>query len=130
MRTRLILPAALALLAAPAFAHHGWGSYDAAHPVTVAGPILTSKFENPHVTVPHQPRNRKLEPSQTDKSRRRDLHATDSGRYQLIDPATDTVVSIGGPWPILQEVERQLEILSAVDEPNVVRLIQSSPGPP
>ena len=51
MRTRFALPAALALVAAPALAHHGWGSYDAAHPVTVTGPILTSKFENPHVTV-------------------------------------------------------------------------------
>ena len=52
MRTRITLPAALALLAAaPALAHHGWGSYDAAHPVTVTGPILTSRFENPHVLV-------------------------------------------------------------------------------
>jgi hypothetical protein len=51
MRTRLALLAALAVLAGPALAHHGWGSYDAAHPVTVTGPILTSKFENPHVTV-------------------------------------------------------------------------------
>jgi hypothetical protein len=51
MRARFALPAALALIAAPALAHHGWGSYDAAHPVTVAGPILTSKFENPHVTL-------------------------------------------------------------------------------
>ena len=48
---RLVIPAALALLAGPAVAHHGWGSYDAAHPVTVAGPILTSKFENPHATI-------------------------------------------------------------------------------
>src|ERR1043166_3719504 len=51
MRTRFALLAALALIAAPALAHHGWGSYDAAHPVAVAGPIVTSKFENPHVTV-------------------------------------------------------------------------------
>ena len=51
MRTRFALPAALALIAAPALAHHGWGSYDAAHPVTVTGPILTSKFEHPHVLV-------------------------------------------------------------------------------
>jgi hypothetical protein len=43
--------AALALLTGAAFAHHGWGSYDAAKPVTVAGPVLTSKFENPHATV-------------------------------------------------------------------------------
>jgi Family of unknown function (DUF6152) len=43
--------AALALFAGAALAHHGWGSYDAAKPVTVAGPILTSKFENPHATI-------------------------------------------------------------------------------
>lgn len=34
-----------------AFAHHGWGSYDASKPVTVSGAILTSKFENPHATI-------------------------------------------------------------------------------
>jgi hypothetical protein len=39
------------LVAGPAIAHHGWGSYDAAHPVTVTGPILTSSFENPHATI-------------------------------------------------------------------------------
>lgn len=38
-------------LAATAFAHHGWGSYDAANPVTVAGPIQTLKFENPHAEM-------------------------------------------------------------------------------
>ena len=43
--------AATALLTVAASAHHGWGSYDAANPVTVAGPILTSKYENPHVTL-------------------------------------------------------------------------------
>jgi hypothetical protein len=37
--------AALGLAAGGALAHHGWGSYDAAHPVTVSGRILTSKFE-------------------------------------------------------------------------------------
>jgi hypothetical protein len=42
---------AIALLTGAAFAHHGWGSYDAAKPVTVAGPVLTSKFENPHAAV-------------------------------------------------------------------------------
>jgi hypothetical protein len=51
MMKRLAILAALAIFAAPAAAHHGWGSYDAAHPVTVAGPVLTSKFENPHVTI-------------------------------------------------------------------------------
>jgi Family of unknown function (DUF6152) len=43
--------AACALLTGTALAHHGWGSYDAAKPVTVAGPIVTSKFENPHATI-------------------------------------------------------------------------------
>ena len=43
--------AALALLTGAALAHHGWGSYDAAKPVTVAGPIQASKYENPHATV-------------------------------------------------------------------------------
>jgi hypothetical protein len=43
--------AVLALLTGTAFAHHGWGSYDAAKPVTVSGPVVTSKFENPHATI-------------------------------------------------------------------------------
>jgi hypothetical protein len=32
-------------------AHHGWGSYDASKPVTVVGPIESSRYENPHVTI-------------------------------------------------------------------------------
>jgi Family of unknown function (DUF6152) len=48
-RTALLL--GLIGLAGPAAAHHGWGSYDAAKPVTVTGPILTSKYENPHATL-------------------------------------------------------------------------------
>jgi hypothetical protein len=51
MKTRTILLAGALALAGPAAAHHGWGSYDAAKPVTVAGPILTSKYENPHATL-------------------------------------------------------------------------------
>jgi hypothetical protein len=51
MMRYVALSAALVLMAGAAFAHHGWGSYDAAHPVTVAGPIVTSKFENPHATI-------------------------------------------------------------------------------
>ena len=43
--------AAVAFLSGAALAHHGWGSYDAAKPVTVAGPIVTAKFENPHATI-------------------------------------------------------------------------------
>ena len=52
MSRRLCGSALVALvLAAPAAAHHGWGSYDAAKPVTVSGKILTSKYENPHVSI-------------------------------------------------------------------------------
>lgn len=51
--SRLLLGLALAalVLAVPAAAHHGWGSYDAGKPVTVTGKILTSKYENPHVAI-------------------------------------------------------------------------------
>ena len=51
MMRPVALSAALVLVAGAALAHHGWGSYDAARPVTVTGPILTSKFENPHATI-------------------------------------------------------------------------------
>jgi hypothetical protein len=48
----LILTTTLAALACgSALAHHGWGSYDANKPITVSGPIVTSKFENPHATI-------------------------------------------------------------------------------
>jgi hypothetical protein len=32
-------------------AHHGWGSYDAANPVTIEGPITELSFSNPHATI-------------------------------------------------------------------------------
>ena len=49
---RMILATTLAALACgSAFAHHGWGSYDAARPITVSGTILASKYENPHATI-------------------------------------------------------------------------------
>ena len=41
----------LAAMTAMAVAHHGWGSYDANHPITVEGSILNSTFENPHATI-------------------------------------------------------------------------------
>jgi hypothetical protein len=51
MTRTVVFFSAFALLTSAAFAHHGWGSYDANKPVTVTGPILTSKFENPHATI-------------------------------------------------------------------------------
>ena len=41
----------LAASAAAVLAHHGWGSYDAAKPITVVGPIETLKYENPHALI-------------------------------------------------------------------------------
>lgn len=51
MKKPLVILAIAALLTGSAAAHHGWGSYDASKPVTVTGPILTSKYENPHATL-------------------------------------------------------------------------------
>jgi hypothetical protein len=49
---RFVFPFALiAASSGLAYAHHGWGSYDAANPVTVMGPIQTLKFENPHAEI-------------------------------------------------------------------------------
>lgn len=48
-----VLAVALAPLAA--YAHHGWGSYDAASPITIEGPVEGLRWENPHVelAIPH-----------------------------------------------------------------------------
>lgn len=51
MRYGIAMLSALLALAAPAAAHHGWGSYLADKPVTVSGPILTARFENPHAAI-------------------------------------------------------------------------------
>lgn len=51
MSKRIAVLALCAVLGGPAAAHHGWGSYDAAHPVTVTGSITATKFESPHATI-------------------------------------------------------------------------------
>lgn len=51
MKHPMLLLAFAGLLTGTAAAHHGWGSYDAANPVTIAGPIETLKYENPHATI-------------------------------------------------------------------------------
>lgn len=59
MLSRLGLVVALILAAlVPAAAHHGWGSYDARNPVTIEGKILTSKYENPHVALTVQDKDK------------------------------------------------------------------------
>jgi hypothetical protein len=40
--------AAVLLLATPAAAHHGWGSYNAETPMTLEGTIDTLSLQNPH----------------------------------------------------------------------------------
>lgn len=39
---------ALALLALPAAAHHGWSEYDSDKPLTLSGKIVESGYEHPH----------------------------------------------------------------------------------
>jgi hypothetical protein len=34
-----------------AYAHHGWGSYDASKTITLTGPIKELKYANPHCQV-------------------------------------------------------------------------------
>ena len=47
---------ALPLLALPAVAHHGWGSYDATKPMTITAPIAEVMIGNPHgdITLMHE----------------------------------------------------------------------------
>ena len=40
-----------AVLPTAAFAHHGWGSYDAQNPQTLSGTIERVEFSNPHATI-------------------------------------------------------------------------------
>ena len=46
-----LIAAAIALAALPGTAHHGWGSYDSANPLTLTGKILDSTYQNPHGTL-------------------------------------------------------------------------------
>lgn len=49
---RLILSACVALMATTAaWAHHGWGSYDASEKFTLEAPIQMVTWQNPHVHV-------------------------------------------------------------------------------
>jgi hypothetical protein len=51
MRRLLPLLAALLLAALPAFAHHGWGSYDAGKVLTLKVKLDTVRYANPHAEV-------------------------------------------------------------------------------
>lgn len=45
----------LTLTSLAAYAHHGWGSYDASRPLTIEGPVESVGWANPHVelVMPH-----------------------------------------------------------------------------
>ena len=58
MHRTLAVSATFVLLTGAALAHHGWGSYDAVKPITVVGPILTLKYENPHAAITVRGRDR------------------------------------------------------------------------
>jgi hypothetical protein len=47
----LLVAVAMIVPAATAFAHHGWGSYDAAKPFTISAPVETLTWADPHTHV-------------------------------------------------------------------------------
>ncbi|MEO8004176.1 MAG: DUF6152 family protein [Betaproteobacteria bacterium] len=47
----LAVLAAFALCNVPAFAHHGWASYDRSQPLKLTGSVTSVSYGNPHVTV-------------------------------------------------------------------------------
>jgi hypothetical protein len=51
MKAYFLAAVAAAVPCGSAAAHHGWGSYEAAKPITVQGTIVTSTYENPHATI-------------------------------------------------------------------------------
>ena len=59
MKTVLRLLAAITLLAAAAWAHHGWTGYDETKAVTLTGVIRELTWENPHALVRLQADNGK-----------------------------------------------------------------------
>jgi hypothetical protein len=47
-RLSILLATAAALAAGAAYAHHGWGSYDASKVIVIDGKVLESAYEFPH----------------------------------------------------------------------------------
>lgn len=48
MRRRTILAAALAAVALPVLAHHGWSSFNQGEPLYLAGVVKSVQWRNPH----------------------------------------------------------------------------------
>lgn len=51
MQRRTLLIAAAALPLAPAFAHHGWSSFDQARPIYLSGKARKVAWRNPHAEL-------------------------------------------------------------------------------
>ena len=51
MPRTLLVAGLLLTIPAAVYAHHGWGSYDSSKLIVVEGPILTSKYSNPHASI-------------------------------------------------------------------------------
>jgi hypothetical protein len=52
MKMRLLMLAStLAITAGGAFAHHGWGSYDASRVVVIESAVMHVAWQNPHVHI-------------------------------------------------------------------------------
>lgn len=51
LRTALACLAILTAIPGAAYAHHGWGTYDAEKPTTVDGAIQTVRWRNPHIEI-------------------------------------------------------------------------------
>ena len=49
MRRRTMLAAALAAVALPVLAHHGWSSFNQDQPLYLAGTVKSVQWRNPHV---------------------------------------------------------------------------------
>ncbi len=47
----LTVLAIVAFCSVPAFAHHGWASYDRSKPLTITGTVSAVAYANPHVTI-------------------------------------------------------------------------------
>lgn len=84
--------ALVAVALAPALAHHGWGSYDAKNPVTVEGKVLTSKFENPHVALTVQGKDKVWTVTLAPTSRM----ITRGALQEMVSPGKD-IVAFGYP---------------------------------
>ena len=94
-------PARVAL-AAPAAAHHGWGSYDAAKPVTVTGPITTVEIREP-ARHPHGEGRRQ----DLDRHARADLaHEAPAARSRPLVAVGKTVSAYGYPSTVEKDEMR------------------------